>query len=732
MAFIFYRQLNAMDCGPTCLRMIARYYGRHYNAATLRQQAGYSKEGVSLLGICETAEKIGFRTQGMKLTFNQLQQVALPCILHWDQNHFVVLISISHNSVKIADPREGILQYHPSEMLPHWLPDEAGDGEPLGVALLLEPTALFYEAKGEKEHSLNGRLLLQYLGESKAKIAWVFITLLIASLLQLLVPFTAQSVVDKGIHTKNLQLVAVILVAQLVLTLSQTVVGFIRSRLLLRISNILNLKILSNFWLKLTRLPLAYFDVHQTGDTLQRMSDHKQVQTFLTDSTLNALFAVFNFAVYAVVLMIYNSQLFFIFMAGSLLYFFWVSSFLRIRRKINYQSFHLSAKENNASLQLIQGMQEIRMNNAGKQKRGEWENIQAALFRLNTKVLTYSQWQTSGATILNQVQNIVISFIAAKLVIDARLTLGAMIAIQYIIGQLSGPVAQWVAFAQSAQDAKISLERLNEVHQLPEEQTPGKTYISQLPDNKSIQLSNLSFKYPGAGNELVLKNIQLYIPQEKVTAIVGNSGSGKTTLLKILMKVYEQYDGAIKVGAGGDIISFEDIDHEKWRSVCGAVMQDGYIFNDTIARNIAVGEDDINYKLLVKSCKTANIHDFIESMPNGFTTQLGSEGIGLSQGQKQRLLIARAIYKDPDYLFFDEATNALDANNEREIVDNLEKFFRGKTVVIVAHRLSTVRHADHIVVLHKGKMVEEGTHEYLSSIRGRYYELVKNQLELGV
>jgi ATP-binding cassette, subfamily B, bacterial len=453
-------------------------------------------------------------------------------------------------------------------------------------------------------------------------------------------------------------------------------------------------------------------------------------------------------------------QLFFVFCIGSIIYFAWIQFFLKIRRKINYQTFHLSAKENNATLQLIQGMQEIRLNNAEKQKRWEWENIQASVFKLNFKNLNYSQWQQAGATLINQIQDIAISFIVAKLVIDGQLTLGAMLAVQYIIGQLSGPVSQWVQFVQSAQDAKISMERLNEIHQLDDEEDPQKIYNANLPEDKSILLKNVTFTYPGAGNEPVIKNINLFIPDGKVTAIVGVSGSGKTTLLKLLLKVYEQYEGEIRIGAGeieiatkfserhcearsnlrkisrNDVhtsgLRFENIDHHLWRQICGAVMQDGFIFNDTIARNIAIGEETIEYSRLLQSCQTANIHSFIESLPNGFYTFLGSEGTGLSQGQKQRLLIARAIYKNPEYLFFDEATNSLDANNEKEIVENLDKFFKGKTVIVVAHRLSTVRNADKIVVLDQGEIAEEGTHDYLTSIRGKYYELVKNQLELGV
>src|SRR5665213_2573651 len=505
-----------MDCGPTCLRMVAKHYGRHYNADTLRRIAGYNKQGVSLLGISDTAEKIGFRTRGVKLIFEQLKVAQLPCILHWNQNHFVVLLPLSGRKVsrrmrfKIADPAKGIIIYTKEEFLSHWissssplLPGEKGPGdEAVGIALLLEPTPAFYNEEGEKEHKLSWKLVLQYLAQSKWQITQVFAALIVTSLIQLIFPFLTQSIVDTGIDAQNLQFVVVILIAQLMLTFSKTVVDFIRSRLLLRVSNILNLQILSDFWIKLTKLPVSYFDVHHTGDTLQRIGDHRQIQNFLTGSALNTLFSVFNFVVYAIVLMIYSVQLFFVFLIGSIIYFTWIQFFLKIRRKINYQTFYLSAKENNATLQLVQGMQEIRLNNAEKQKRWHWENIQAC------------------ATLINGTQDIAITFIVAKLVIDGQLTLGAMLAVRYIIGQLSGPVNQWVSFVQSAQDAKISMERLNEIHQLHDEEDPKKVYTTQLPEDKSIFLKNLSFTYPGAGNEPVLTDINLLIPEGKVTAIV--------------------------------------------------------------------------------------------------------------------------------------------------------------------------------------------------------------------
>ena len=727
MSFPFYKQLNAMDCGPTCLRMIARHYGKHYNADTIRHNAGFAKSGVSMLGISEAAEKIGFRTRGVQLDYEKLRSAPLPAVLHWNQNHFVVLVTAGRSSTTIADPARGIIAYKRAEFLDYWTSNKTEDDREVGTALLMEPAPVFYESEGEQEHKLSWSVVTQYLRQSKWRISQVFISLLIGSMLQLILPFLTQTMVDTGINTRNMQYITLVLIAQLMLTFSSTVISFIRSRLQLRISNSINISMLSDFWIKLTRLPLAYFDVHHTGDTLQRIGDNRQVQTFLTGQALTSIFSVLNFFIYAIILVLYSVPLFLVFSVGSLLYFGWIRLFLRIRRKINYETFYLSAKENNATLQLVQGMQEIRLNNAEQLKRWEWENIQAKVFKLNFKNLNYSQWQSAGALFITQGKDIVISFMVAELVVQGQLTFGAMLAIQYIIGQLSSPVQEFIGLTQNIQDAKISMERLNEVHEMPDEEPLSRTFTAHLPDNKTISINGLDFAYPGAGNDPVLKDISLTIPEGKVTAIVGISGSGKTTLLKLLLKVYDQYHGEIRVGGN----NFKHLSPAFWRKQCGSVLQDGYVFNDSIARNVAIGEEYIDFERLVHSCKMANILSFVETLPNGFNTELGAYGVGVSQGQRQRLLIARAIYKDPQYLFFDEATNALDAENERTIVENLQRFFSGRTVVVVAHRLSTVKDADKIVVLHEGKIAEEGTHAYLTSIKGRYYELVKNQLELG-
>jgi len=716
-----------MDCGPTCLKMIAKHYGKHYNADTLRQKAGFSKQGVSLLGISETAEKIGLRTRGAQIGFNKLQNVPLPAILHWNQNHFVVLISVSKGYAKVADPGRGIITYKKSEFMQYWASNQGDEGNHVGTVLLVEPTPAFYENEGEKENKLSWNIVARYLHPAKGQISLIVISLFVSSLLQLIFPFLTQTLVDTGVNTRNLQFISMVLIAQLMLTFSSTVVEFIRSRLQLRISNTINISILSDFWIKLTRLPVSYFDAHQTGDTLQRIGDTRQVQAFLTGQTMNTLFSAFNFLIYASILIVYNIKLFLVFAAGSLLYFGWIQLFVGVRRKLNYKTFYLSAKENNATLQLVQGMQEIRLNNAEQLKRWEWENIQANVFNLNFRSLNYGQLQSAGALLINQGKDIFISFMAAQLVVEGKLTFGAMLAVQYIIGQLSGPVAQFIGLSQGIQDAKISMERLNEIHELKDEEPVNSTFVNYLPDEKDISIRHLSFTYPGADNDPVLEDINLDIPEGKVTAIVGGSGSGKTTLLKLLLKIYTEYKGVVRIGES----NFKYMSPSFWRSQCGAVLQDGYIFSDTVARNIAVGDEFVYHDKLLHSCRMANILSFIESLPDGFNTRLGNDGVGLSQGQRQRLLIARAVYKEPVYLFFDEATNSLDANNEKVIVGNLEQFFKGRTVIVVAHRLSTVKEADKIVVLHDGKIAEEGTHAYLTSIKGRYYELVKNQLELG-
>ncbi|NOW94542.1 peptidase domain-containing ABC transporter [Mucilaginibacter sp. SG564] len=724
MAFPFYKQPDQMDCGPTCMRMIAKHYGRNFTVQTLRRLCEINKEGVSLLGISDAAEKIGFRSMGVKINAAQLKEAELPCILHWRQNHFVVLYKIKNHKYYLADPADGLITLSEEDFKRNW----ESDTETMeGIALLLSPTPQFYEQEDEKGSEVRWSFLLRYLITYRRLVVQLLFGLGIGSLLQLIAPFLTQSIVDIGINTRNLNFIYIILFAQTALIIGRVSVDFIRSWILLHISTRVNVSILTDFLIKLMKLPMSFFDTKMTGDILQRMSDQKRIESFLTGSTLSTLFSMFNLLIFSIVLAYYNATIFFVFAVSSALYTAWIVIFLKRRRALNYKSFEISAKNQSSIVQLISGMQEIKLNNCEQQKRWEWEHIQARLFKFSVKTLALNQYQQGGATFINEGKNILITFLSAQAVITGNLTLGAMVAVQYIVGQLSSPIEQLLGFIQGFQDAKISLERLNEIHQMEDEEPVDKEWSHALPENKSLSLSNLTFRYPGAGNELVLENIDIVIPQGKTTAIVGMSGSGKTTILKLLLRFYEPQKGEIKVG--GQQIS--NIGFKTWRSGCGVVMQDGFIFSDTIERNIAVGDDYPDKTKLRNAIKIANIQDFIDGLPLGLNTKIGAEGNGISQGQRQRMLIARAVYKDPHYIFFDEATNALDANNERVIMDNLDEFFEGRTVVIVAHRLSTVSNADNIIVLDRGRIIEQGTHQELTALKGDYYKLVKNQLELG-
>jgi ATP-binding cassette subfamily B protein len=724
MPFPDYRQLDQMDCGPTCLRMISKFYGRGIRLQYLRQLCASSRDGVSMLGISQAAEKIGFRSLGAILSLEELNQAELPCILYWRQNHFVVLYKIRGGRYHIADPARGLLVLSEEELSRNWL--GIGRNQP-GVVLLLNPSPVFYDQEDEKKNALKWSFLIRYLLQYRKLLVQLLLGLGAGSLLQLLTPFLTQSIVDVGINAKNLEFIYLILFAQGALIIGRQSIDFIRSWILLHISTRINLSILTDFLIKLMQLPMAFFDTRMTGDIMQRLNDQRRIESFLTGSALNMIFSILNLIVFSFILAYYNIAVFLTFAGSSLLYMLWITGFLKQRRMLDYKNFDLASKNQSNVVQLVNGMQEIKLNNCEQQKRWEWEHLQARLFKYRIKELALSQYQQGGATLINECTNLFISFLSAKSVIQGHLTLGGMLAIQYIIGQLNNPVQQFLNFVQGYQDARLSLERLNEIHQMEGEEPPEKDFQTDLPENKSLSINNLTFRYPGAGNETVLKGIDILIPQGKVTAIVGMSGSGKTTILKLLLRFYQPELGRIYAGEE----PIDNISFKTWRAKCGTVMQDGFIFSDTIAKNIAVGDEDPDNGKLRISIKTANLQDFIDSLPLGVNTKIGSEGNGISQGQKQRILIARAIYKDPEYLFFDEATNALDANNETVIMDNLQRFFKGRTVVIVAHRLSTVNSADNIIVLDKGKITEQGTHATLTALKGRYYQLVKNQLELG-
>jgi len=733
--FHHYHQLDAMDCGPTCLRMVARHYGRHYSLQTLRERSFITREGASLLGICDAAESIGLRTLGVRCTLQQLAEEApLPCILHWNQNHFVVCYRVSRNrrtgkyTFHIADPAAQLTPYDQKAFEKCWLSTKCG-GRDCGTALFLSPGPDFdtFDDEPEKDTKRDLLFFARYLLPYKGQFLQLLLGMGLGSALQLVFPFLTQAMVDVGIADRNLGFITLILLTQLALFVSQLAVGFIRSWIMLHINSRIDIALISDFLMKLTRLPLRYFDTKMTGDIMQRIGDHSRIKSFLMGSSVNILFSIVNFFIFAGILGYYHLLVLGIFLAGNALYVAWVLAFMRFRRELDIRRFNQAAGEQSKLIQLIQGMQEIKLNNCERQKRWEWEHIQVKLFKISVRGLSLGQVQQAGSVFFTQTTSILISFIAAKAVVEGQMTLGMMMSLTYIIGQVSAPIGEFIGFAQAFQDAKISLERLNEVHGREDEEQHIDTKLTRLPDDRTIVVDDVSFSYSGAERDYALEHLSLRIPAHKVTAVVGASGSGKTTLVKLLQGFYEPLHGHIRVGE----TPLAAINPHLWRGKTGSVMQEGFIFSDTIARNIAVGTDEVDPDRLRHAVRVANIGEFIQSLPLGYSTKIGMEGNGISQGQRQRILIARAVYKNPEYIFFDEATNSLDANNERVIMENLGEFYRGKTVLIVAHRLSTVRHADNIIVLDKGHVVEQGTHEELTDRHGAYYTLVKNQLELG-
>lgn len=724
--FTHYRQLDSMDCGPTCLRMIAKSHGKSYSLPFLREKCYIDKAGVSLRGIGEAAELIGLRTLAVKIPTKakkgepSLLEAPLPSIVHWNQNHFVVIYKINKSHVWIADPANGKHKLTIKEFEQSWLSDEKS-----GVALLLEPTNEFRSKDLNDESDKGFGFLIQYLRPHRKLMFQLIIGLTLGTVFQLIFPFLTQSLVDIGIDTKNLNFIYIVLAGQLALFLGSTMVRFIQSWILLHISVRINVSLIADFLLKLMHLPLGFFDSKNTGDLLQRVGDHKRIESFLTNSSLSVLLSITNLIVFGIVLAIYSVTIFLIFLVSSILYIGWIFFFLKMRKEVDYRAFQQLSDNQDSLIEIIQGMPEIKLQGSQLKRRWKWAGIQAKLFRTQMKSLSISQYQDAGALSINQLKDIIITFFAAKLVLEGSMTLGMMLAIQYIIGQLNGPLQQLIGFIRSAQDAKISLERLTEIHNTKNEENTEEQKLRVIPDG-DIEIKNLSFQYTPISEE-VLKEINLTIPRGKTTAIVGTSGSGKTTLIKLLLCFYMTNKGSIKIG-GQDLST---IYQKVWRKQCGVVMQEGFIFSDTIANNIAESDDNMNIAKVMNAAEKANIHDFIQSLPLGLNTMIGAKGNGVSQGQKQRLFIARAIYKDPEILFFDEATNSLDANNEKIIMNNLNKFLEGKTAIVVAHRLSTVKNADQIVVLENGRIVEVGKHKKLVKMKGKYYELVKNQLELG-
>ena len=724
-------QHDSMQCGIACLQMVCKYFGREYSLDSLSKLCFATTEGVSMLGINEAANTLGLHTISARVTTTMLGKAPLPSILHWDQNHFVVLYKVKKGKkFYVADPGKGLVTYGLDEFKQHWISTKS-NGEDKGIAMFLETTPAFFTYKMEDEEHIKEkrsfRFLLGYVRKYRKYFGQIILGLVVGSLLQLVLPFLTQSIVDVGIKNQDIGFVWLILLGQLMLTISRTAIDFIRRWLLLHISLRINISLVSDFFIKLLKLPMSFFDTKLMGDLMQRMNDHTRVNNFLTQQTLNITFAVLTFVVFSVVLFFYNKLVFAIFLLGSILYGTWMTLFLKRRKVLDYELFEQQAINNNKTYEFITSMQEIKLQDCEQRRRWEWEDTQADLFGVQMKSLKLQQTQEAGSIFINEVKNIIITVVAATAVIHGQMTLGMMLAVQYIIGQLNSPVEQLMNFFYSLQDVKISLERINEIHQMDDENGKEGLLTSIEGKNEGIDIKNIMFKYDPHALRKTIDDVSIHIPQGKVTAIVGASGSGKTTLIRLMLGYYPVLEGQINIG-NTDI---NKLNKKWWRRQCGVVMQEGVIFSESIARNIAVDDGDIDKERLLKAAEIACIKDYVMALPLKFNTKIGRDGVGLSQGQKQRILIARAVYKNPDYIFLDEATNSLDANNERSIVENLDKFYKGKTVVIVAHRLSTVKNADQIVVVDHGKVIEIGNHESLTAKRGAYYNLVKNQLELG-
>ncbi len=725
--FPFIKQEDSMQCGIACLQMICTYYGQHYSNGFISTFCHATTEGISLLGICKAATFLGFKSQPIKTTLNYLNSITSPCILHWNQNHFVVLYQIKDNIYYVSDPSKGKTTYTTEEFRNHWI-SHIANGEEKGIVLLIEPTHKFGSIKDSetntKLHSLN--FLNKYICHYKKFFLQILIGLFIGCILQLILPFLTQSIVDIGIKHNDISFIWLVLIGEMMIVFGRTATDFIRRWLLLHISMRINISLVSDFFIKLLKLPMSFFYTKVLGYLLQRINDHSRVQSFLTNQLLSIAFTFLSFIIFGIVLFIYDKTVFAVFIAGSIVYGLWTTTFLRKRKVLDYELFEQQAINQNKTYQFITTMQEIKLQDCECRRRWEWEDTQADLFKLQMKFLKLQQTQEAGSVFINEVKNIIITVLAATAVINGQMTLGAMLAVQYIIGQLSSPVEQFMSFIYSLQDVKISLERINEIHEGKNEETK-ENQATGFDGEKSICIDNIDFKYDPHALKKTLEDVSLDIPTGKVTAIVGASGSGKTTLIKLMLGYYPVMSGRISIARR----NINEYNLKWWRRHCGVVMQDGVIFSESIARNIAVADGDIDTERLEQAARIANIHDYVMNLPLKYNTLIGQDGVGLSQGQKQRILIARAVYKNPDFIFLDEATNALDAKNERAIVENLDEFYKGRTVVVVAHRLSTVKNADQIIVLDAGRIVETGNHTSLIEKKGAYYNLVKNQLELG-
>lgn len=724
------QQPNAKDCGATCLYLISAYYGKRHSLDKLREYSHISREGASLMGISEAAERIGFKTLGLCLDMDKLaNEVRLPCILFWNQNHYVVCYKIRRGRkgyrFYLSDPASIKTVCSEEEFRSHWLCTRR-NGEDRGILLQLCPTDLFYTIEGdEKKPRFKGLAgYFTYIAPYKGAVAQMIFSMLLLMFLGLFAPFLTQVMVDVGIREGNFSFVMLVLLSQLILTLTNMGVGMINGWLSLHTNTRVSLALFSDFWKKLLKLPAKFFDTKILGDLMQRLEDYDRIESFLLGHSIQICFSIVSFVVFTSILAYYNVTILMVFLVGHVLYVLWTIMFLGTWKRLDYENFELSSKSNNKIIQMLQGVVDIKLNNEENLKRWEWEKIQARLFRLSVRRLKVGQLQGNVSTLITNVTNLLISAITAQAVIGGSMTLGMMMAISYVTAQIGAPISQFVGFVHVLQETKISLERLDEIHSMPDDDSLLESQQQELPTKKDISFEHVNFSYDGSPHRLVLKDVSLTILANKVTALVGDSGCGKTTVIKLIQGLYEPLSGAVKI----DGIPISCINPHQLRRQVGSVMQEGYLFSDTIARNVATGTTQIDRQRLHEAARLANVDSFVGNLPLGYNTKIGMEGVGVSQGQKQRILIARLIYKSPEILLLDEATNSLDSKNEKSIMSNLQACFKNKTVVMAAHRLSTIRNADQIIVMKDGRVEEVGTHSELLARRGEYYALIENQL----
>lgn len=714
-------QMDSQDCGPACLKIIAKYFGRFYSLQYLRDRCGITKQGVSLENLSMGAESLGLRTLAIKCTLDDIiNKVPFPAILFWRNSHFIVVYHANKKYIWVSDPAKGRIKYTHEDFKAGWYKK----GETLGVLLAIEPTIDFKRSKVEREIEKNSFIsILRYFIPYKNSFATIFFIMLVVTLLQGMLPFISKAVIDVGIKSSDINFINMVLIGNISILISITIFNVIRDWVLMHITSRVNIALISDYLIKLMKLPVTFFENKLLGDILQRARDHERIRNFIMNNSLSLIFSILTFIIFGIILLTYNPIIFYIFLGGSILYVAWVLLFLRIRKRLDWEYFELVSQDQSYWVETVSAIQDIKIYNYERYRRWKWEEIQARLYKVNKRVLNITNMQKLGAQFIANIKNMAIVFFCASAVIKGDITFGIMISTQFIIGMLNGPLTQFIGFIVSAQYAKISFLRMNEIKQLKDEEellSIGTTSI--LPEKRDITLSNIIFQY-SPNSPIVLKNIFLTIPQNKITAIVGGSGSGKSTLLKLLVRLYKPTAGEIKMGN----MNIASINLHTWRNMCGVVMQDGKLFNDTILANIVLDDEHINYERLHKVCRMAQIAKEINGMPKGYETMIGERGRGISGGQKQRLLIARALYREPDFLFLDEATNSLDVINEKKIVEALNAAFENRTVIVVAHRLSTIRNADQIIVLHQGRIAEIGNHENLMAKKGEYFKLVSSQ-----